>query len=244
MLMTDSDKCDEIVEKMASTIQQLLDLSELVEFFKAQNLYLKPISRITVTVQLPVLKDPNKIISNWDIIEKLKRLVAPAQFTTIKVSKSSLEFVRFEAEFDNRDLMLRALKILDNANLKMIGFFDTFKVKAAEAKSEFPTRYAWDSFFRDAANMDETRPGERPDTVRLEKLPCKWFQGYPTSLDFALFRSVLHLKGYWSRDSAVTATEGIAVQPPQRYKNFDENFTNITSNAMEQQKLFFIEFKT
>jgi arginine/serine-rich splicing factor 17 len=40
---------------------------------------------------------------------------------------------------------------------------------------DFPTRYDWDSFFRDAKDMNDTVPGERPDTIRLEGLPCRWF---------------------------------------------------------------------
>jgi arginine/serine-rich splicing factor 17 len=57
----------------------------------------------------------------------------------------------------------------------MIGFFESLKVKACEAKSEFPTRHDWDTFFRDSNKMNEMHPGERPDTVYLAFLPCKWF---------------------------------------------------------------------
>lgn len=40
---------------------------------------------------------------------------------------------------------------------------------------DFPTRHDWESFFRDAKDMNETLPGERPDTIHLEGLPCRWF---------------------------------------------------------------------
>ena len=33
----------------------------------------------------------------------------------------------------------------------------------------------WNNFFRDASDMDETKPGERPDTVHIQNLPCKFF---------------------------------------------------------------------
>lgn len=49
------------------------------------------------------------------------------------------------------------------------------QVRAVENKVDFPTRYDWDSFFRDAKDMNETLPGERPDTIHLEGLPCRWF---------------------------------------------------------------------
>lgn len=160
---------------MASIIQPLNDNSELVELYKPLNLYLKPIARLNITVQLPQLKEPGKTISNWDIMEKIKRLIKPCQFSSIKVSKSTIEFVRFEAELDNREALKKTIKALDGSNLKMIGFFEAFKVKACEAKLDFPTRHDWDSFFRDAKHMDEMKPGERPDTIYLAYLPRKWF---------------------------------------------------------------------
>lgn len=49
------------------------------------------------------------------------------------------------------------------------------QVRAAEAKVNFPSRHDWDSYFRDAKNMNEMRPGERPDTVHLKDLPTIWF---------------------------------------------------------------------
>lgn len=49
------------------------------------------------------------------------------------------------------------------------------KVRAAEAKDDFPTRHSWDSYFRDAKHMNELKPGERPDTIHITGLPVKWF---------------------------------------------------------------------
>lgn len=55
-------------------------------------------------------------------------------------------------------------------------FFPSFpQVRAVENKMDFPTKHDWDSFFRDAKDMNETLPGERPDTIHLEGLPCRWF---------------------------------------------------------------------
>lgn len=55
------------------------------------------------------------------------------------------------------------------------GFKEPFKVRASEAKDDFPTRHDWDSFFRDSKNMDEMKSGERPDTIHLSNLPVRWF---------------------------------------------------------------------
>ena len=48
-------------------------------------------------------------------------------------------------------------------------------VRAAEAKVNFPTRHDWDSWFRDAKNMNEMKPGERPDTIHFKDFPSRWF---------------------------------------------------------------------
>ena len=39
-------------------------------------------------------KVPGQTISNWELMEKIKGMCAPYQFALLKVSKSTLEFVR------------------------------------------------------------------------------------------------------------------------------------------------------
>ncbi len=36
-------------------------------------------------------------------------------------------------------------------------------------------RYDWDSFFIENKDMNEMKPGERPDTIHVQNLPTKWF---------------------------------------------------------------------
>lgn len=91
------------------------------------------------------------------------------------MSKSTIEFIRFEAELESRSIMRNVLERIDNRPIKLEGFKEVFRIKAAEAKSDFPTRHDWDSFFRDATNMDEMKAGERPDTIYIANLPIKWF---------------------------------------------------------------------
>lgn len=64
---------------------------------------------------------------------------------------------------------------MDGRQIKLTGFTEYIKLRALESKDEFPTRHDWDSFFRDAKNMDEMKAGERPDTIYLSNLPIKWF---------------------------------------------------------------------
>ncbi|KAK2082340.1 A-kinase anchor protein 17A [Saguinus oedipus] len=151
------------------------DTSEAVELCPAYGLYLKPITKMTISVALPQLKQPGKSISNWEVMERLKAMVHNHQFSTLRISKSTMDFIRFEGEVENKSLVKSFLACLDGKTIKLSGFSDILKVRAAEFKIDFPTRHDWDSFFRDAKDMNETLPGERPDTIHLEGLPCKWF---------------------------------------------------------------------
>lgn len=151
------------------------DTSEAVELCPLHGLYLKPITKMTISVALPQLKQPGKSISNWEVMERLKGMVHSHQFSTLRISKSTMDFIRFEGEVENKSMVRSFLACLDGKTIKLSGFSDILKVRAAEFKIDFPTRHDWDSFFRDAKDMNETLPGERPDTIHLEGLPCKWF---------------------------------------------------------------------
>jgi arginine/serine-rich splicing factor 17 len=82
--------------------------------------------------------------------------------------------LRFDGELDDRNKLKNVILRLDGRQIKLTGFTEYVKVRAVESKSEFPTRHDWDSFFRDAKNMDEMKAGERPDTVYLSNLPTRW----------------------------------------------------------------------
>ncbi|XP_062288143.1 A-kinase anchor protein 17A isoform X1 [Scomber scombrus] len=151
------------------------DTTEGVCLSAEYNLYLKPIAKMTVSVALPQLKLPGKSISNWEVMERVKAMVAPEQFSVLRISKSTMDFIRFEGEVENKTVVKSLLSRLDGKSIKLSGFTDVLKVRAVENKVDFPTRHDWDSFFRDAKDMNETVPGERPDTIHLEGLPCRWF---------------------------------------------------------------------
>ncbi|XP_078117760.1 A-kinase anchor protein 17A isoform X2 [Sander vitreus] len=161
---------------MAATMTTIVhDTTEAVCLSSEYNLYLKPIAKITISVALPQLKLPGKSISNWEVMERVKAMVAPEQFSALRISKSTMDFIRFEGEVENKTVVKSLLSRLDVKCIKLSGFTDVLKVRAVENKVDFPTRHDWDSFFRDAKDMNETLPGERPDTIHLEGLPCRWF---------------------------------------------------------------------
>ncbi|VDN34138.1 unnamed protein product [Cylicostephanus goldi] len=68
--------------------------------------------------------------------------------------------------------MRQVMKILDSLTVKVSGFSDPVRVRATEARCDFPRRHDWDLFFM-KNKLDESKPGERPDTVYLEKIPIK-----------------------------------------------------------------------
>ena len=121
------------------------------------------------------MKVPNKTISNWEVMEKLRQMIKPDTFIILKVLQSTLEFIRFEGETENKGIIPVIIQRLDAKTIKLSGFPDVLKVRSAEAKLGFPSRHDWDSYFRDAKNMNEMKPGERPDTVHIKDLPSNWF---------------------------------------------------------------------
>jgi len=160
-----------------ANFQQLKDTSDLKELSIQDGLFLKPIAQLNVSVAIPAIinKRNQKAISNWEVMERLKAMVAPREFTTIKVTKSTLDFIRFEGEVANKPVMEDIISRIDAKHMKLSGFSEPFKIKCGPAKSNYPTKSDWNNFFRDATDMDETKPGERPDTVHLQNLPCKFF---------------------------------------------------------------------
>lgn len=151
------------------------DSSDIVELHQPFGLFLKPIARVNVSVQLPPLKEAGKSISNWEVMERIKAMIKPHSFTALKIVKSTMEFIRFEGEAENKDLVSTIMQRLEGKSIKLSGFTEQLKVKAGEAKIQFPSRHDWDSYFRDAKNMNEMKPGERPDTIHIRDIPTRWF---------------------------------------------------------------------
>ncbi|XP_076633648.1 uncharacterized protein LOC143347902 isoform X2 [Colletes latitarsis] len=174
--MSDGKKVSEnSSSEVVNQFRSCRDLSDIVPLYTPRALYLKPVAKINVSVNLPQLKVPGKTISTWEVMEKIRAFILPDEFASLKVAKSTLEFIRLEGDLQDRCRLQRVLARLDSQRLNLSGFSNILKVRAAEAKDDFPTRHSWDSYFRDAKHMNELKPGERPDTIHITGLPVKWF---------------------------------------------------------------------
>lgn len=158
-----------------NAFQTCRNTSDAVPLYLPLKLYLKPAARFTISLQLPRLKNQEKNFSHWEIMEKIRTLIRPDEFSVLKVLKTTIEIIRFEAEIENRTRLDKVLSKIDKNSIKLKDISDLLRLKAAEIKSEVPTRQKWDSFFSENKDMDETKAGERPDTIHLSNLPIKWF---------------------------------------------------------------------
>ena len=106
-----------------SIIQTCADTKDTLDLFRGQGLYLKPVAKLNISVQLPQLKKSGAKISNWEVMERAKEMARPYNFPVFKVAKSSLEFIRFEAEIENYGAIETVLAKLDMKVRHKTGFF-------------------------------------------------------------------------------------------------------------------------
>lgn len=185
---------------------------------------------MNITIQLPPAKIPGQIVSNAEIIEKIKKHSAPEEFVYLRVIKSTYEFIRCEGEIENKSSFKTLLSTLDGSVIKMNTFTDVLKVRAAESKIAYPTRHDWDSFFKDDIDpLNELKPGEKPDTIHLQDVPCRWFADKRVSSDlekpsvnvirevFAIFGEVRQIdvvgleSGYFRRTDDMAGSPAIGI---------------------------------
>ncbi|XP_059832741.1 uncharacterized protein LOC132397934 isoform X3 [Hypanus sabinus] len=173
-IQRNAHKTLEEFKQAAMAVTRLFDTSDAVELFAPQSLYLKPIARLTISVMFPKSKVSPKLISNWELMETLKKMVYPEQLTSFRVSRSTMEFIRFEAELENKKLLQTVWEKINNKSIRVNGIDEMARVVAVVSQVNFPSPSDWESFFKTAETMNEALPGERPDTIHMEGLPCKW----------------------------------------------------------------------
>ncbi|XP_063136052.1 A kinase (PRKA) anchor protein 17B isoform X3 [Rattus norvegicus] len=156
------------------TVTVVYDNSEATELCAAQHLYLKPIAKLMINVLLPECIEPVRPFSNWEVLDQLKSLICPDQFTTVRLSKSTKDFIRFEGEAETRSLVQILKAKLHGKIIKLNGLKTDLKVVATDAQGE------WEHFPKEKEasvieGAEEQDHDKSPDSIYFEGLPCKWF---------------------------------------------------------------------
>ncbi|XP_052027065.1 A-kinase anchor protein 17B [Apodemus sylvaticus] len=156
------------------TVTVVYDNSEATELCAAQHLYLKPIAKLMINVLLPECIEPVRPFSNWEVLDQLKSLICPDQFTTVRLSKSTKDFIRFEGEAETRSLVQILKAKLHGKIIKLNGLKTDLKVVATDAQGE------WEQFPKEkeasvTEGAEEQDHDKSPDSIYFEGLPCKWF---------------------------------------------------------------------
>ena len=168
-------------------------------------MYLKPIARINISVPIPpTMRAPGANLSSWEIMDKMRELILPDEFVFLRLLKSSGEVYRFEGELESKTIARSCLTRLDNASIRMESTGHEVRLRAADAKLPYPTRTDWETFFRETKGMNETKPGERADTIHIEGLPIRWFQ--PKFNPMQAVQAVAAAIGAKTLNSSSTAT--------------------------------------
>ena len=80
-------------------------------------MYIKPVSRINITIALAPVKTLGQVPPYAEILDQLRKQVQPEfEFTNLRILKASLEFIRCEAEIENRSA-LKGLPIITESNI-------------------------------------------------------------------------------------------------------------------------------
>jgi arginine/serine-rich splicing factor 17 len=124
---------------------RLCDDRDLTELCPQLDLWLKPHSKLTITVTLPTLRcgpnsGPNsgqcigQCISTWEVMDKLKKRIKPLKLKSLKVIKSNLDLIRFEGECDSLISLTQIESKLNKVSLKLSGFSQELNVKTGRIK--------------------------------------------------------------------------------------------------------------
>ncbi|XP_066496241.1 A-kinase anchor protein 17B-like [Tiliqua scincoides] len=160
------------------TVTLVCDPSEATELCASQRLYLKPVAKLTISVVFPEHTGPPRALSKWEVMDKLKNMICPDQFTSVKVSKSTKGFIRFEGEAETKRLVCSLKEKLHGKMIKLNGFKDGLQVMATEEPADFPAPQELEPISNDRELLEEDfakQSRDIPDCIRLEGLPCKWF---------------------------------------------------------------------
>nr|XP_028570660.1 A-kinase anchor protein 17B [Podarcis muralis]XP_028570661.1 A-kinase anchor protein 17B [Podarcis muralis]XP_028570662.1 A-kinase anchor protein 17B [Podarcis muralis]XP_028570663.1 A-kinase anchor protein 17B [Podarcis muralis] len=151
------------------------DTSETMEFCAFHRLYVMPVVKMTICIVLPEPTGPTYIVPKWEVIEKLKKMVCPDRFASVKVTKNTKGFILCEGEADTNRVFCRLKEKLHGKMINLSGFKDDLQVVVMEPPSNPPAPQELEPTRElpeeDLAEQSKDSPG----CIYLEGLPCKWF---------------------------------------------------------------------
>nr|XP_034969694.1 A-kinase anchor protein 17B-like [Zootoca vivipara] len=153
------------------------DTSESMELCAFHRLYLKPVAKLTICVLLPE-QTGSTHVSKWEVIEKLKNMVCPDRFTSVKLIKSTKGFILFEGEAETKRLVCSLKEKLHGKMIKVSCFKDDLQVVVMEPFSDLLTAQELEPTLNTRELPEEDLAEQRkdsPDCIHLEGLPRKWF---------------------------------------------------------------------
>lgn len=214
--------------------------SDLVPLYLPLELYLKPIARVSISLRIPKTTKIGKSISYWEIMDKIRDLIKPEEFITLKVTRTTIEYVIFEGEIEAKTKLEMVLSKLNNRMIKLKDFTDLMRIRAGIWKSDFPTQQMWDEFFQNAKDMNEMKSGERPDTIHIANLPTKWFISHSSKTNLPS-EKLLHK--IFEKFGTITAVD-IPLCDPYRFK-MNEQISGIKNCSLENADFFeaYVQFK-
>ncbi|XP_073497282.1 A-kinase anchor protein 17B-like [Phyllobates terribilis] len=154
-------------------VTPVYDDSEAVELSAIHHLSLNPKAKLIISIILPEESEQCRPISNRDILEEIKNLVTPEHFSSLKVSRTSKEFIRLEGEADTKHLANRFLEKLNDHNLTISCLPKPLHIIAIEAPAELPVNDHTKKLL--ATIKEDSENCTTPSCLHLEGLPCKWF---------------------------------------------------------------------
>lgn len=142
---------------------------------KDNGLLFKSITKLNATLHIPNIKSTGSVVSNWELLERVRSILMSENSCQIKIISSSPSSVSLDIEPHTLKSRDEIINKLNGSSIKVSGLPNTIKIAATPFKCKQIKRHHWESHFRDAKYTDETKPGFRPDTVLIQGLPIKWF---------------------------------------------------------------------
>ena len=148
-----------------------------LQLYPSLGLFLVPQTSILIDVLIPETRVIGASISNWEMMEKLKQAAIPEEFVSLRVEHCSRDKITFKGELKSLRALGKVILMLNGKKMKMHGFSESLRVKAHSSDVHYPKKKDWEGYYRSRGLevFSDGQPGQRPDTVKIQGIPVKWF---------------------------------------------------------------------